>query len=192
MVGLAHKFLGEVLSFGDRAVDLTAGGGRDALFLAGRTGSAGRVYAFDIQQDALRRTEALLREHGLICCYLGRGEIPGGNGVFLVNDGHQRVASYVREPVQAVIANLGYLPQGDKRLVTCSETTLQALQDALPLLSAGGRLAVIAYVGHPGGRQEADRITDFFGGLPPARWKTMKTRMLNREQAPLLLMAEKL
>ncbi len=43
MVTLAHKFLEEVLSYGDTAVDLTAGGGWDTLFLAERTGVRGRV-----------------------------------------------------------------------------------------------------------------------------------------------------
>ena len=64
MVDFAHRFLAETLAAGDRAVDLTAGRGRDTLFLAEQVLPGGELFAFDIQRDALAQTENLLRSHG--------------------------------------------------------------------------------------------------------------------------------
>ncbi len=192
MVTLAHKFLEDVLSFGDTAVDLTAGGGRDTLFLAERTGRQGKVFAFDIQREAIVRTQSLLTGKGFrAISHWEEGSILPESGIFLVNDGHERIRSYVRENVKGVITKHGYLPSGDRSIVTRAETTLQSLRETLPLLVSGGRLAVIAYVRHQGGRREAEEISGFFGGLPSKRWHTIKMEMLNRENAPFLLMAEK-
>jgi 16S rRNA C1402 N4-methylase RsmH len=192
MVTLAHKFLAEVVSCGDLALDLTAGGGRDTLFLAQRTGAAGRVFAFDIQKEALDRTRSLLEEQGLRASLLAERGFPRAeSGIFLVKDGHERVGSYVRERVKGAIANLGYLPSGDRSIATRTETTLQALAETLPLLAPGGRLAVIAYVAHPGGRKESEAVSALFRDLPSDGWRTMKTEMMNRDASPFLLMAER-
>lgn len=193
MVVLAHKFLEEVLSFGDTAVDLTAGGGRDTLFLAKKTGTAGRVFAFDIQRVALARTASLLREKRLRAVFLPQGGewLPEKKGIYLVNDGHERVSSYLCGGVKGAIANLGYFPSGDKSIVTRAETTLGSLRGVLPLIVSGGRLAVIAYVGHPGGRQEAEVASRFFEELPSTDWYAQKLDVLNRKSAPFLLMAER-
>lgn len=51
-----------------------------------------------------------------------------------------------------VTFNLGYLPGGDKNLITKVDTTLQALQAASNVLQPGGLISIVAYVGHPGGR----------------------------------------
>lgn len=51
-----------------------------------------------------------------------------------------------------VAFNLGYLPGGDKRIITSSASTLLALEAAKDLLLPGGLISVVAYVGHPGGR----------------------------------------
>jgi len=192
MVTLAHKFLEEVLSYGDTAVDLTAGGGWDTLFLAERTGVRGRVFAFDIQSAAIARTHSLLAAKGVNAVSL-RGTEAGltDGGVFLVNDDHQKIRSYVQEKVQGAIANLGYLPGGDKSILTGAETTLSCLRDTLSLLAPGGRMAVIAYVGHGGGPREAEAVSSFFEELPSTRWGTMKVAMMNRKAAPILLIAEK-
>ncbi len=66
MVSWSHRLLADVLSPGDLALDLTAGTGRDTLFLFHRLGPRGRILAFDIQREALLRTESLLagREPG--------------------------------------------------------------------------------------------------------------------------------
>ncbi len=50
-----------------------------------------------------------------------------------------------------IIANLGYLPGGDRAIITRSESTLAALDQSLTSLAVGGRVAVVVYPGHAGG-----------------------------------------
>jgi hypothetical protein len=50
-----------------------------------------------------------------------------------------------------VAFNLGYLPGGDKTIITKPETTLIALEAAKGILMAGGLISLVVYVGHPGG-----------------------------------------
>ena len=55
-VPLCHYYLQQWLRPGDRAVDATCGNGRDTLLLARLVGEEGRVWALDIQAEALART----------------------------------------------------------------------------------------------------------------------------------------
>ena len=52
---LARDVLERAVRPGDTVVDATMGNGHDTLMLCEAVGPAGRVYAFDIQQDAVRR-----------------------------------------------------------------------------------------------------------------------------------------
>ena len=75
--------------------------------------------------------------------------------------------------------------------LVASVTTLPALAQSLDLLSIGGRLAVTVYPAHPGGRQEAQMIDDFFATLPSDLWQVLSLRVANRGEAPYLLVAER-
>lgn len=66
--------------------------------------------------------------------------------------------------------NLGYLPGGDKQIVTRSDTTIRALSLVLPLLSRTGALSVIAYAGHPGGMEETKAVVAWARRLDPERY----------------------
>ncbi len=89
------------------------------------------------------------------------------------------------------MANLGYLPGGDKTIITRPETTRSALQQAADLLAVGGRISVVVYTGHPGGRAEGDQIDAWFGALAADSWDVLRTQILNRPESPYLLVAEK-
>ena len=52
-VEYCHALLRERLLPGDLAVDATAGNGHDTHFLAQLTGPDGRVFAFDVQEQAI-------------------------------------------------------------------------------------------------------------------------------------------
>lgn len=148
---LAHAVVREHLRAGDVAVDATVGNGHDTYFLAGLVGPTGRVFGFDIQAEAVRRTEMLLKENGLANVTLTRGD-------------HSRMAELlpadVRGHVAVVMFNLGYLPGGEKTITTGPPTTLAALDAAVSVLREGGLLSVVAYRGHPGGLAEADAVRD--------------------------------
>ena len=53
--------------------------------------------------------------------------------------------------IRLVSFNLGYLPGGDKTIITESGTTLKALEVAKDILLPGGLISLVVYVGHPGG-----------------------------------------
>ena len=59
LLELQKDFILKHLHTGDVAVDFTMGNGNDTEFLSKTVGETGRIYAFDIQEDALIST----REH---------------------------------------------------------------------------------------------------------------------------------
>ena len=164
---------------GDRAVDATAGNGRDTLFLARLVGAGGRVYAFDIQQEALDETAALLRQNNM------------SERVTLIQAGHEAMDSYVEEPVAAVMFNLGYLPGGSRSIVTRPETTLQGLAAALQLLKPGGLATLVLYPGHAEGKKEKSALLEYCSGFDGLAFGVVHARLLNREEAPELLVVKK-
>ncbi len=156
LVEQAQQAAAEYLRAGGLALDATVGNGRDTLFLAGL---ADRVYGFDIQDRALAQAGALLARHGLET----RAEL------FLAS--HADMAAYlpaaVKGRVKAAMFNLGYLPGGDKRIITRTEATLAALRQALDYLEAPGIVTVLAYPGHAGGDAESEAVAAFCAALPP-------------------------
>ena len=56
----AHELVRSRVHAGAWVVDATAGNGHDTLLLANLAGSAGRVFAFDVQTAALEATRARL------------------------------------------------------------------------------------------------------------------------------------
>jgi len=153
-------------------VDATAGNGWDTLFLARLVGPDGRVYAFDIQQAALDETAALLRKNKLL------------ERVDLIHAGHEAMASYVKEPVAAVMFNLGYLPGGDHSIVTRPESTLRGLAAALQLLKPGGLATLVLYPGHAEGKKEKEALLEYCCGLDASTFGVVHARLLNREKPP--------
>ena len=151
LVDRAHELLGETLSEGDLAIDATAGNGHDIAFLAEQVGNSGKVYAFDLQKEAIEATARLLAEKGL-------------ENVELHPCGHESMVealpSEIFGQVTAVTFNLGYLPGGDKSIVTQTPTTRLALRAAMDLLRPGGLLVVVAYRGHPGGTEECEAVKE--------------------------------
>jgi len=194
IVTWGHEFLAEVVKPGGLAVDLTAGNGNDTHFLYQLVGRTGQVVAFDIQSEALVHTGTLLESYGIEV----RNE-PGDGvplrrqaGVDLIEVSHEQLGCYVSAPTQGVVANLGYLPGGDRTIITSPESTIAALNQAVLLLSAGGRLVVVVYPGHPGGSEEAAAVTDFFSNLSEDVFQVLQLRVSNRSQAPFLFVAEKI
>ncbi len=179
-VALSHFFLRERVQPGDRVVDATCGNGHDTLFLARLVGPGGRVWAFDVQKGALAETRGLLFEEGCL------------EQVELVAAGHERLAEFVLEPFKAAVFNLGYLPGGDKQLVTRPESTVAALQQAADLLLPGGIITICAYTGHPCGPAEAAAVERWGAALDPRRFNVWASRQANRPaSAPYLVLIDR-
>lgn len=155
----AHEMVRERVKAGDRVVDATLGNGHDTVFLAGLVGRSGHVDGFDIQSEAIEYVRQKLQD-----CPC--------NQVTLHHVGHEKMADLVSSPVQAVMFNLGYLPGGDKQVVTRAATTIEAIRAALDLLSSAGIISIVAYPGHPGGQDEADAILALCHSLDGTRFST--------------------
>lgn len=157
LVEQAHAFIEAVVEQGDTVIDATVGNGHDTLFLARLVGGPGKVFGFDIQQEALDSAWQRLEEAGETA------------QVSLYHAGHEVMALVIpsgyQSRVKAVMFNLGYLPGSDKMKITRESTTLAALQSALAYLAPGGRISVLAYTGHPGGREEAEAIKAWAANL---------------------------
>ena len=109
----------------------------------------------------------------------------------LIHASHDRIENFIHGKIKVAIANLGYLPGGDKKLTTMKETTLAALNQAAARVAVGGRIVVVVYVGHPGGQDEERAVSRFFLSLSETEWQVLKCVPWNRKNPPLLWVAEK-
>jgi predicted methyltransferase len=160
-VTAAHEYMRPRVRAGGIGVDATAGRGHDTVFLARLLGPEGVVHACDVQPAALAATQ-----QRWLTLAAPKAEL------HLHACGHESMKQSLADQgvtqLQAVIFNLGYLPGTDHAITTSTATTLTALQDLLTLLTPGGILTVVAYPGHPGGREELDAILTWARQLPPA------------------------
>lgn len=179
-VKMAHFLVKSKIRPGDVAIDATIGNGGDTLFLAELVGTQGRVYGFDIQEEAIKITQDKLAEAE----YEKR--------VTLFMTGHETMAEYVMEGVDVIMFNLGYLPGGDHGITTKPNTTLRAIEQGLDLLKPGGLMTIVIYPGHEGGENEGAHVEEFIKQLPKRDFSCVKTSFLNRSQkSPYLVAVEK-
>lgn len=169
-----HHVLEEYISEGDICVDATAGNGNDTEFLCRKVGTSGKVYAFDIQREAIAHT----RERLLQADVYERAE--------LILDGHEYMADYVRGEVKAAIFNFGYLPGGDHAIATRCETSLQAVKQAMGLLQVGGIINLCIYSGKDTGYEEKEALLSFLKELDSRQWLVLVHEYYNRENDPPL------
>ena len=181
----ALKIIGEYVRPGDAAIDATAGNGHDTLALAKMAGDTGRVYAFDIQPQALGQTKNLLEREGFL------------HNCTLILDSHDKMNQHIAQlgdkEISAVVFNLGYLPGGQKEMTTRVETTLSAVDQGLSLLRIGGLLAVTMYPGHPEGAEEKKALLHFAKDLNQKTFHTASITFPNQQNNPpeLLLITRK-
>ncbi len=180
LTGLHKHFILEHLGEGDVAVDFTMGNGGDTFFLSKTVGESGRVYAFDIQEEALISTEAHLKENNAPENYT------------LICASHHRVKEFVKEPIKAGMFNLGYLPRSGKKFITTMrETTMPAVEAAIELLAPDGALIVAIYPGHEEGALEGDMLREYFKTLSKYRICASEFHILNSPTSPYFYLIEK-
>ncbi|GLI58792.1 hypothetical protein VaNZ11_000550 [Volvox africanus] len=177
----AQAVWAQVLQSGDIAVDATCGNGHDTVFLAQTIGPNGHVYGFDIQDAAISSTRKRLESHLAADC---RPRIT------LHQACHSRMQELCGSGLARVVAfNLGYLPgAGDKTVVTATQSTLAAVEAALEVVMPGGVISILAYVGHPGGKEEYEAVRRIVSELSPSYWVSSETKLLNRPTAPILIL----
>lgn len=179
-VNIAKDICKRKLDNGDTAVDATMGNGNDTVFLSEIVGDSGKVYAFDIQEIAIKNTYNRIAEKNNL------------NRVKLINDSHENMDSYISEKVKLVIFNLGYLPKGNHSITTTKDTTLIAVKKALNLIDKNGVVILVIYYGHEEGRLEKDALEIYVTHLNQKIYNVVKLCFVNQaNNPPMLIVVEK-
>ena len=149
-------------------LDATCGNGKDTKFLAEHSK---RVYAFDIQEEAVKTSKAYCAEF---------------SNILFIHDTHAHIKDYVDEPLDAVIFNFGYLPGSDHSVMTKTASSLEAVKQSLDLLYDDGIL-VLAFYPHEEGRKEKEAITSWIM-QNRLLWTVYETK---KPDAPVLYLVSK-
>ena len=179
LLELQKYFICRHLREGGVAVDFTMGNGHDTEFLCRTVGESGRVFAFDIQEQAVESTRKNLAASGCPQVYT------------LINASHHRVLEFVDTPINAGMFNLGYLPGGDKRITTLRETTMPAVEAAISLLAPDGILCIAVYPGHAEGAEEGIMIGDILARLERKSYCAARFNLMNSPTSPYFYLIEK-
>ena len=171
---LTKMMVKDIVTVGSTCIDATTGNGHDTLFLSELVGPTGQIYGFDIQAQAIETT---------------REKLKGTDNVTLICDGHEKMETYVLDPVDFIIFNLGYLPKADKHITTKSSTTLQAIEASFRLLKCHGVLWVVVYPGHEEGAEESEALLDYVSNLEQKNYSVMRTSFLNQRNNPPYVIA---
>ncbi len=180
----AHNIIQQYLATGDYAIDATIGNGHDTLFLSRQVGIDGRVFGFDIQQQALDSTQSILESEHI------------SNNTQLFHVSHSKMEQYIPTQfygkIKVIMFNLGYLPGSDKCLITHADSTLLALNQSISLLAPSGILAITAYPGHQGGDEETGQIKQWCNRLCAKQYTVQIIHSSDKKTAPILFIIRKL
>ncbi len=181
---LAMHIVSEYTFPGSVIVDATCGNGHDTLSLAKTDPS--KLYAFDIQPQAVESTKHLLIKEGF-------SDALEDGTISIICDSHSRMSEYVQQKADVIVFNLGYLPGGDKTVVTEHANTLEAVASSLELLAVDGLLCLTIYSGHEEGRIEKELLLSMGNGLDPKLYHTAYVSFPNQKNSPpeILLITRK-
>ena len=170
---VVHDFLRRQVKPGAFCIDATAGKGRDTALLCRFAGPEGRVLAFDVQQEAVTQTRALLNAEGLTA--------------EVVLDSHANMARYAApESVDCIVFNFGRLPGGDPKIFTTAASSIPAIDAGLVLLRPGGVMALALYYGKENGYDEKNAILAHLKSLNDRAFTVLACDWLNRKHDPPL------
>ena len=174
-------FLDKIVQKGDVVIDATMGNGYDTIYLGNLVGENGKVYAFDVQEEAIKSTKKKVERDNMT------------DRVELILDGHQNLDKYVKEEVSCVVFNLGYLPRAKHVVITKPDTTLEAIKKSLKLLKPNGIISIAAYIGHEGGLEEKNYICEYLDNLNQNEFNVLHMQFTNQINNPpqLILIEQK-
>jgi len=176
LLDAAKSFLAGKIKETDTLVDFTMGNGHDTAYLCSLVPD-GKVYAFDIQKEAIENTRKLLTEKGY-------------NNAELILDSHANIAKYVPS-FKCGMFNLGYRPGGDKSVTTLTESTLKAVTDGINLMQKGGVLVISVYPGHAEGEKEGRALYELLSTYDKVYYSVVQYRMINSVDSPFIFAVEK-
>lgn len=173
-------FLEKIIEKGHVVIDATMGNGYDTVYLGNLVGETGKVYAFDVQEEALTSTRKKVVRDNM------------EDRIELIHDGHENLDKYVKEEVSCVVFNLGYLPRAKHMVITKPDTTLEAIEKSLELLKPNGIISIAAYIGHEGGLDEKNYICEYLDNLDQKQYNVLHMEFTNQiNNPPQLILVEK-
>lgn len=177
----AKKLLENAVTSRDVVVDATVGNGHDTLFLANLVGENGKVYGFDVQEDAIRTSRERLTQHGI------------ADRVTIFHAGHELLSNLIpveqHGKISAAIFNLGYLPGSDKSIVTKPETTISAIEQLLEIMTPEGVIILVIYHGHDEGALERDALLSYCQEINQKKAHVLQYRFMNQQNNPPFIVA---
>lgn len=181
ILSYSRSLMQRVVRPGGMAIDGTIGNGHDTLYLAELVSEKGHVFGFDIQQQAIIQTEELLTKNNV------------AERVTLFQKGHEKLEESVpvkyQGKIQGAMFNLGYLPGGDKSIVTKPNTTIAAIDQVIRILAKGGILGLIVYPGHEEGAYERDQLMEYAKNLDQSKVNVLQYGFINQKNNPPFLLA---
>ena len=168
---ITEYYIKHFVRSGDTAVDATMGNGNDTLKLCRAVGETGKVYAFDIQESAIDSTRKKLSDENI-------------SNAKLILDSHSNIDKYIKEKVSCVIFNLGYLPGGDHSVCTKGETSIEAIEKSLSLISDEGFVSVTVYYGKNSGTEEKDAVMKYLKTIDHKKYTVTVHDFFNRPNNP--------
>lgn len=154
------------------AIDATLGNGHDTDFLSKKFK---KVYAFDVQDKAILNYKEKKVEN-----------------VSLILDSHENFDKHIKESVDCIVYNLGYLPGSDKSITTTKDSTLKSLESGLSFLRENGLMIIALYSGHEQGKDEKEAVLSYSKNLSKKKFGVIYQQFLNRtNNPPSLVIIEK-
>ena len=173
VVSLIDIFVSKYIAKGDIVVDGTMGNGIDTLSLAKHVGQNGKVYSFDIQEEAIENTRALFNN-----------ENQNTDNIKFILDTHENLDSYIKEEIKVAVFNLGFLPRSTSKITTEHKSSLVAINKALDKLVKNGLVAITLYQGHEEGKIEKEYIYNEIVKLDYKKYHVVEMNMMNQIKEP--------
>jgi len=169
-----HNILSKFINENDIVIDATLGNGHDTFFLADKVGNNGKVYGFDIQEKALKSVKEKLKKHNI-------------TNTELVLDSHENIDKYIQKQVSAVVFNLGYLPNSNRKITTTPDKTITAINKSLSLLKQEGIITIVSYIEHDGGKNEYNALKYYLKSLDEKEYTVIEYGIINSKKLPPVL-----
>lgn len=178
---LVKLVMDKVIKENDLCLDLTLGDGNDSLYMYNLKA---RVLAFDVQNESIESSKKLFLDNNI--------DVLNNDCITFIKDGHENLDKYLSDnekdnkEIKFACFNLGYLPSGDKTIITKKDTTLTAIDKVLKYLSKDGVLSIIAYYDHEGGLEEKDAVDDYLKNINEDEYEVVKLdKYNNKKRVPI-------
>lgn len=170
---LVKEVMRRVIKENDLCIDATLGDGNDSLYMYNLNA---KVMSFDIQDEAITSSRNLFLENNI--------KLDDNKRIKFILDSHSNIDKYLNEndKIKFATFNLGYLPSGDKSIITKYDSTISAIDKILNYLDKDGVISIICYYEHDGGLEEKTHVDDYLKKLDNKKYEVVKLDKYNEER----------